>query len=197
MLNNYLSPQVPQWNPQKKPFCYLIFTAALFFFSIQNNPRLLSAFSRKSAYIDVYFCKTQHGSDKGKRQQRAYTLILCGSCRPISHLRCQNISAFSGRIRSGYYSLSASVFFCFFSCLFDLRSNEHSAILQLNLTDFQEKLFCRVFWPFCVALARNLLVLSQQADRNLFFFSAKVADLWFMLRASCIRSILDMRLTGE
>lgn len=114
VLNNYLSPQVPQWNPPKKPFCYLIFTAALFFFSIQNNPRLLSAFSRKSAYIDVYFCKTQHGSDKGKQQQRAYTLILCGSYRPISHLRCQNISAFSGRIRSCYYSLSASVFFCFF-----------------------------------------------------------------------------------
>lgn len=57
----------------KKPFCYLIFTAALFFFSIQNNQGLLSAFSRKSAYIDVYFYKTQHGSELRNEGQREAT----------------------------------------------------------------------------------------------------------------------------
>lgn len=56
------------------------------------------------------------------------------------------------------------------------------AALQLNLPDVQEKLFHSVFWPFCLADARNLLVVSQQAD---FLSSIKVSDLWFMLRVSC------------
>lgn len=181
---------------KKKPFCYLIFTAALFFFSIQNNPRLLSAFSRKSAYIDVYFYKMQHGSDK--RNNGEHIHLFCVAAIDLFHIwGVKTFQLFQRESDQPIIHCLRLFSFGFFSCLFDLRSNEHSAILQLNLTDFQEKLFCRVFWPFCVALARNLLVLSQQADRNLFFFSAKVADLWFMLRASCIRSILDMRLTGE
>lgn len=54
-----------------------------------------------------------------------------------------------------------------------------SPAFQLNLPEDQEKLFYFVFWPFRLALARSLLVRSQQTDWS--FSTTRVAVIFVTL----------------
>lgn len=115
-------------SAKKNPFCYLIFTAALFFFSIQNNPRLLSAFSRKSAYIDVYFYKMQHGSDKGNNREHIH--LFCVAAIDLFHIwGVKTFQLFQRESDQAIIHCLRLFSYGVFSCLFDLRSNEQYSSL--------------------------------------------------------------------
>lgn len=128
-------------------------------------------------------------SDKGKHN-RDRMLFFCVAAIGLFHISGAKTPQHSHqRIRPGYYSVSA--FDRFF--LFDRGGSEHLAVLQLNLPDVQEKLFYSVSWPFCLALARNLLVLSQQTDWS--FSPPK----WLICDSCCVWAVcsfLELRLAG-